>query len=336
MTATTVSFAATPDRAPAPDLLTDALRTIRLSGSVFMNACSRAPFDVVTPRRFDASGPLAHLQHVSIFHLIASGSCAVEVPGAEPVHVSEGDILLVPFADDHRFWSGEGAEAVRADTLLRSSNLPGMGRINHGGDGAPLRMVCGFIESAEFLIAPVFRTLPPLLVDRTGDDKVSALLASTVHQIITLAEETEPGTEIVLGRLMEILFIEVLRRYTMRLPPNAKGWLAAINDPLLGRALQIVHGAPGRRWTVDDIAREAGTSRTVLAERFTAVLGQSPIEYVTQWRMQLAADRLRSSRDSLAAIAGDIGYESEAAFNRAFKRVTGVTPGRWRDGETSA
>lgn len=331
MTGTTDSFAATPERAPGQDLLADALRTIRLSGSVFMNACFRTPFDVVTPRRFDANGPLAHLQHVSIFHLIASGSCVVEVVGAGPVNVSAGDILLVPFADDHRFWSGEGAEAVRADTLLRSSNLPGMGRINHGGDGEALRMVCGFIESSEFLIAPVFRTLPPLLVDRTGDDKVSALLASTVHQIITLAEETEPGTEIVLGRLMEILFIEVLRRYTTRLPANAKGWFAAVNDPLLSRALQIVHGEPARRWTVDDIAREAGSSRTVLAERFNAVLGQSPIEYITQWRMQLAAERLRNGRDSLAAIAAAIGYESEAAFNRAFKRVTGVTPGRWRD-----
>ena len=125
--------------------------------------------------------------------------------------------------------------------------------------------------------------------------------------------------------------IEVLRRYTLQLPPNAKGWFAAVNDPLLSRALQVVHGEPARRWTVDDIAREAGSSRTVVAERFNAVLGQSPIEYVTHWRMQIAAERLRSSRESLAEIAAGVGYESEAAFNRAFKRVTGETPGRWRD-----
>ena len=336
MTGTTQSYAATPDRATGSDILTDTLRTIRLHGSVFLNACFKTPFGIITPRHFDPNSPLAHFRHVSIFHLIASGSCIVEVDGAEPTRISAGDILLVPFADEHRFWNGEGAEMVRADALLRASLVPGMSQLTHGGDGEALRMVCGFIESSEFLIAPVFRTLPPLLIDRTGDDKVSALLASTVRQIITLAEEAAPGTEIVLGRLMEILFIEVLRRYTTRLPPNAKGWFAAVNDPLLSRALQIVHGEPARRWTVDDIAREAGASRTVLADRFNAVLGQSPIEYVTHWRMQIAAERLRSSRESLAAIAAGIGYESEAAFNRAFKRVTGETPGRWRDSASAS
>jgi AraC-like DNA-binding protein len=130
---------------------------------------------------------------------------------------------------------------------------------------------------------------------------------------------------------MELLFVEVLRRYAARLPASAKGWFAALNDPIIGRALQLVHAEPARRWTVDDLAREAGSSRPVMAERFNAVMGQAPIEYVTGWRMQLAADRLRQTNDSLSAIAADIGYESEAAFNRAFKRVTGTTPGRWRE-----
>ena len=150
-----------------------------------------------------------------------------------------------------------------------------------------------------------------------------------------LADAAAPGTELMLGRLMELLFVEVLRRYAAHLPASATGWFAALNDPIVGRALQCVHGEPARRWTVDELAREAGASRTVLAERFNAVMGQAPIEYVTGWRMQLAAERIRSGNDSLAAIATDVGYESEAAFNRAFKRVTGVTPGRWRDGVTA-
>jgi len=120
-------------------------------------------------------------------------------------------------------------------------------------------------------------------------------------------------------------------RYAAQLPASAKGWFAALNDPIVGRALQCVHGDPARRWTVDELARAAGASRTVLADRFHAVMGRAPIEYVTGWRMQLAADKIRNSENSLAAIAADVGYESEAAFNRAFKRVTGVTPGRWRD-----
>jgi AraC-like DNA-binding protein len=134
-----------------------------------------------------------------------------------------------------------------------------------------------------------------------------------------------------LGRLMELLFVEILRRHVARLPTDSTGWLAALNDPVVGRALQLVHAAPARRWTAEDLAREAGSSRTVLAERFNALLGKPPIEYVTSWRIQLAADRLRGSQESIAGIAVDVGYESEAAFNRAFKRVTGVTPGRWRD-----
>jgi AraC-like DNA-binding protein len=128
-----------------------------------------------------------------------------------------------------------------------------------------------------------------------------------------------------------LLFVEVVRRYAERLPASAKGWFAALKDPIVGRALQCVHRDPARRWTVEELARAAGASRTVLAEHFHTFMGQAPIEYVTSWRMQLAAERIRNREDNLAAVAADVGYESEAAFNRAFKRVTGVTPGRWRD-----
>ncbi len=222
--------------------------------------------------------------------------------------------------------------ALAAD-VIRPGPVKGMWTVNHGGGGEATRIVCGFIESSEFLFTPVFRTLPPLWIDRTGDDKVSALLTATVREILALADTAAPGTELMLGRLMEMLFVEVLRRYAAKLPASATGWFAALNDPILGRALQFVHGDPVRRWTVDDLARETGTSRTVLGERFNAIMRQAPMEYVTGWRMQLAADRLRNNDDSLAAIAADVGYESEAAFKRAFKRVTGVTPGRWRGGD---
>jgi AraC-like DNA-binding protein len=135
-----------------------------------------------------------------------------------------------------------------------------------------------------------------------------------------------------LGRMMELLFVEVLRRHASRLPAGSKGLLAALNDPVVGRALQLLHGDPARRWTADALARAAGTSRTVLGERFNGLLGRPPIEYLTSWRIQQAADRLRYGKDGIARIGADIGYESEAAFARAFKRVTGMTPGRWRDG----
>lgn len=313
-------------------MLAETLRAVRLTGSVFLDACFTAPFGIISPKRFDADSPMAHLRHVSVFHLIAAGKCSVELATGERRDISAGDILLMPYADQHKFWNGRTTEMPLADDVVRPGPLKGMWNINHGGGGQETRMVCGFLESSEFLLTPVFRTLPPLLVDRAEDDQVSTLIKSTVSQILAMTETAAPGSELMLGRLMELLFVEVLRRYATRLPASARGWFAALNDPIVGRALQFVHGDPARRWTVDELAREAGSSRTVLAERFHAVLGQAPIEYITCWRMQLAAERIRNGGGSLAAIAADVGYDSEAAFNRAFKRVTGVTPGRWRDG----
>jgi AraC family transcriptional regulator, alkane utilization regulator len=337
MTGTPASFAGTPNPASGGnDVLAEMLRTVRLTGSVFLNGRFSHPFGVISPKHFDPGSPMAHLRHVSIFHLIASGGCMVELANGERRQLSAGDIVLIPFADVHKFWSDERAEMPAADKLVRKGPIKGMWTIDHGGGGEVTRMVCGFLESSEFLTAPVFRTLPPILIERTGEDKISAIIASTVRDILTVADTAAPGSELMLGRLMELLFVEIIRRYAATLPENTRGWFAALNDPIVGRAIQSVHREPARRWTVDDLAREAGASRTVLADKFHVVLGQAPIEYVTGWRMQLAADRIRNSDDALAEIAANVGYESEAAFNRAFKRVTGVTPGRWRGQATAA
>jgi AraC family transcriptional regulator, alkane utilization regulator len=333
MTRTPPLFAATPEAVPGDhDVLAEMLRAVRLTGSVYLNASFTAPYGILTRKKFDASTPMAHLRHISIFHLVASGGFTLETAAGERMEVSAGDILLMPFADSHKFWNGDFAEIAQTADLLRPGPLKGKWTINHGGGGAETRMVCGFIESSEFLLTPVFRSLPLLLVDRPEDNQVSGLITSTVNQILVLTDAAAPGTEFMLGRLMEMLFVEVLRRYAARLPPSATGWFAALNDSVVGRVMKLVHGDPARRWTVEDLAHEAGSSRTVLAERFNAVMGQAPMEYVTGWRMQLAAERIRNGKDGIAAIAADVGYESEAAFNRAFKRVTGVTPGRWRNG----
>jgi AraC-like DNA-binding protein len=209
--------------------------------------------------------------------------------------------------------------------------------VEYGGGGEETRIVCGYIESSEFLFMPLFRSLPELLVEHTGDDRVGALIASTVREIMALVNAAAPGSQMMLGRLMELLFVEVLRRHVARLPsagqPQGLDWFAALNDPVVGRALQLVHADPKRRWTAESLAREAGTSRTGLADRFNALLGRPPIDYVTSWRIQIAAERLRATDHGIARIAADVGYESEAAFNRAFKRLTGFTPGRWRNSD---
>ena len=332
MTGTPPSFADTPGSAAAaePDVLSDMLRAVRLTGSVFLSARFTAPFGVVSPKRYDERMPMAHLRHISIFHLIAAGGCTVETASGTRRQVKAGDLLLMPFADQHKFLDGNAADMALAQDIVRPGAIEGIWTANHGGGGTETRMVCGFIESSEFLFAPLFRSLPELLVERTDEDRIGALIASTVREILALVDAARPGTQMMLGRLMELLFVEVLRRHATRLPAGSKGWFAALNDPVVARALVRVHADPARRWTADDLAREAGTSRTVLAERFKALLGRPPIDYVTSWRIQLAADRLRNGRDAIARIAVDSGYESEAAFNRAFKRHVGEPPVAWR------
>jgi len=335
MTETPPSFAETPDRpaaAAGPDVLSEMLRAVRLTGSVFFGGCFTAPFGVISPRRWDESTPMARLRHISIFHLVAAGRCTFEHSNGSRREISAGDLLLLPFADEHRFWNGSPPEFAYAPDLVQPGPIEGMLTLNHGGGGDETRLICGYLESSEFLFTPVFRTLPDMLVEKTGSDKVGALMASMVHEVISLVEAATPGTQMMLGRMMELLFVEVLRRHVSRLPTGSKGWFAALNDSIVGRALALVHADPARKWTAEDLARESGSSRTVLAERFNALLGRPPIDYVTSWRIQLAANRLRNGGDSIAGIAADVGYESEAAFNRAFKRETGLTPGRWRNG----
>jgi len=334
MTATPHSHAGTPDRrvSAGPDLLSEMLKAVRLTGSVFLHACFSAPFGVVAPKYYDPKTPMAHLRHVSILHLIVAGGCTFETATGERREVTAGDLLFLPFADSHKFWKGDPSEMAEAGKIVQPGPIEGVWTVNYGGGGDEMRMVCGFLESSEFLFAPVFQTLPTLVVEQTTADAVGALIASTVREINLRVEAAAPGAQAVLGRLMELLFVEVLRRHVARLPEGSKGWFAALNDPIVGRTLQLLHADPARHWTVDQIAREVGSSRTIVAGRFNALLGRPPIEYVTSWRIQLAGERLRGGHESLASIAASVGYESEAAFNRAFKRVTGMTPGSWRQG----
>jgi len=332
MTATPLSFAETPDRRSptGADLLSEMLKTVRLTGAVYLNARFTTPFGVTDPKAYAQRTPMARLRHVSILHLIVSGQCEFESAG-ERRSVSSGDLIFHPFPDQYKFWSGKPDRIADASEIVQAGPIEGVWTVNYGGGGEEVRMVCGFVQSTEFLFFPVFRTLPPLLVEHTAEDTVGALIASTVREIVTLVEAAAPGTQAVLGRLMELLFVELLRRHVARLPAGSRGWFAGLNDPVVSRALQLLHGDPEQHWTIDQLASRIGSSRTVLSERFKALLGRPPIEYLASWRIQLAAERLRLGHESVPSIASSVGYESEAAFIRAFKRVTGTTPGRWRD-----
>jgi AraC family transcriptional regulator, alkane utilization regulator len=316
--------------ADQPDVLSELLRALRLTGAVFMDGQFTSPFGLTSPARWDAQDKMARLRHVSVFHLVAEGSCWLDAPGGSPCELSKGDIVLLPFTAAHRVWQGEPASFSFAPDLVQEGPINGVGRIRLGGGGEATRLVCGFLESAELMAAPLFRSLPPLLVERASADSVSSLLTSTAAEILRQVELAAPGAPFVLGRLMELLFVEVVRRHAERLPPAAEGVLAAMRDAIVGKAMWLLHQEPARKWSVEDLAGEVGSSRSVLVERFNQYVGKPPIEYLKGWRIQLACERLRSSRDPLARVAEAVGYESEAALSRAFKREMGVSPGAWR------
>ncbi len=323
---------------PAADLLSDLLRVVRLTGSVFWKQQFGAPFAVGSCGGAGIPGLLggSRPKHATAFHLVAEGRCWLDVPGRGRVELVQGDVMMLPFGDYHELGNGE-APVVPSKELVAAQSREGVcsaGR--HGGAGETTTIVCGFVQSGDLFFNPVFKDLPPLLVEHSAGEPMTSLLASTVRLLLTEVDSLQPGSREMLGRMMELLFFEMLRRHVGRLPAGSGGWLGAIADPITSRALQRLHADPMRDWTVEQLAAAAGTSRSVLAERFKAILGQPPMQYLAAWRLQLASSLLREGSRSLAEVACEVGYESEAAFSRAFKRHIGAPPGVWRQNHAMA
>lgn len=322
---------ATPENiADPPDVLSELLRAMRLTGGVFMDGQFTAPFGIVSPARWDAKDRMARLRHISVFHLIAEGACRLETADGETCELVKGDVVLLPFTAAHKVWNGDPETFALASDVITGGPINGVRSIRLGGGGEVTRVICGFLESADLLAAPLFRTLPQVIVERAEPATVSNMLSSTATEILRQVAQDVPGSPFVLGRLMELLFVEVIRRYVQRLPSSAVGMLAAMRDPLVAKAVLMLHQTPTRRWIIDDLAREVGASRSALAQRFSKLVGKPPIEYLTGWRIQLACERLRSSAETITRIAEAVGYDSEAAFSRAFRREIGLSPGAWR------
>ena len=216
------------------------------------------------------------------------------------------------------------------DELVQPAASGELMRIEHGGGGEKTRLICGFLRCDQRLCGPMLESLPRLLRVPLGDGVGSAWLTSLLRAGTHESSAPRPGGETVLAKLSELLFVEALRRYIELLPGEQTGWLAGLRDRFVGRALALMHGDPGHDWTVEELAGRVGASRSSLAQRFSDLLGQAPMQYLTRWRLTIAAQRLRDERVNLARLAEDSGYESEAAFNRAFKRALGTTPGAWR------
>jgi AraC-like DNA-binding protein len=336
MTETLKVLPETPSEYRAPpiplDVLSDVLRVVRLSGAVLFRGDFSAPWAVRTPEPTElARMLLPGARQLLLFHLVAEGRCWIKLDKEGPLQFEPGDIAVFPYGDTHVMASDPSIEPTPCAGLLQAAaSREGLPIVAHGGGGEPTRMVCGFVHCDELLFNPLCRGLPPIIHVRTGAEQATTLLAATARHIIGEAQTAQAGTGCLLARLSELLFIEVLRRWMAGLAPQTVGWLSALNDPTVGRALQLMHANPAEPWTVDRLAHQVGASRSLLADRFRSLLGQPPMHYLTCWRLQLAADMLRSGDHGMAVIADRVGYESEAAFNRAFKRYAGQPPATWR------
>jgi AraC-like DNA-binding protein len=313
------------------DVLSDLLNRMHLSGTVLFRADFREPWSVATPDSRQLARVLPfRTEHIIPFHVVASGSCRVSLPEREPVWLGEGDAVLLPYGDGHLLSGRETTEPVQVGRLLPRPPWSDIPVVLHGGQGSSTNIICGFVQCDELLFHPVLRHLPLLLHVSPEATPEDDWLRSTIRHTATEASRPLPGSRSMLPRLTELMFVEILRKHMQSLSADEVGWFAAFNDPVTGAALKCVHAMPFKDWSVESLAREIGASRTVLAERFKHFLDQPPMQYLAQWRLQLAAQSLKSSDLPLKTVAEQSGYESEAAFSRAFKRYFGLPPGDWR------
>lgn len=314
---------------PPGDLLSDLLDSMHLSGTVLFRAEFREPWSVATPNCRQLAQVLPfRTEHIIPFHVIAAGGCVMQMAGCDPVWLREGDAVLLPYGDDHLLSGKESTAAVHVGTLLPPPPWSGMLVVEHGGAGARATIICGFMQCDELLFHPILRDLPKCL--HVSPDSADAWLAGTIRHTAAEAMRAAPGSRSMLSRLTEVMFVEILRKHMQGLSSDEVGWFAALNDPVVGSCLKRLHAKPFDDWSVAHLAREIGVSRTVLADRFKHFLDQPPMKYLVQWRLQLAAQKLKANDTPLKIIADEIGYESEAAFSRAFKRHFGLPPANWR------
>ena len=312
------------------DALSELLRVVKLSGAMFYKSGCTAPWC------FDAPPSTAFLPyvkadatHVIEFHHISEGNAYIRL-GEEVTPLSAGDIVMIPHGDPHRMGNGNGARPLDG-----SDALPAMmsGRIalgEFGGGGEYTGLICGYLACDADLIKPVLAGLPRVVRVNIRTDKSGEWLENTLLNAVDQAAVNAPGSRVILAHLAEVLFAEVLRRYLLSLPAGRTGWLAGAGDPAVGRALAVLHRRPCDEWTLEILAREVGLSRSALNEKFTKFLGQAPMTYLTEWRLELGAEALRSTSRSVQQVAVEVGYDSEAAFNRAFKRKFSLPPAKYR------
>ena len=314
------------------DVLSDVLRSVRLTGAVYFDFDLSSPWVAeAPPSREIARTVMPGAQHVIEYHLIARGSCWAHIAGQPPVRLKEGDVIVFPQGDPHVLSSAPGMRAS-PDMSLYVRSKTSLPLVYEGGGGGPerTRIVCCFLGCDERPFNPLLTSLPPTIhLSGAGNDAAGGWLATLVNIAVCESGLARAGRDNILARMSELMFVEAIRRYTETLRPAQTGWLAGLRDPVVGQALAALHNEPALPWTVESLARAVGASRSVLADRFTEMVGQPPMQYLAKWRMQLASRRLLEGQ-TVAEVALAVGYESEAAFSRAFKKLVGEAPSTWR------
>ncbi|MGH7604342.1 MAG: AraC family transcriptional regulator [Gemmatimonadaceae bacterium] len=312
------------------DVLSDVLRVVRLTGAALFRCEFRESWCVASDRAADLARAMGLVSRcVVIFHVMMQGRCWIELDG-QRAELEAGDVVIAPHGDAHTLGAGTALPPLPIGRLLPPPPWVGLPDVSHGGAGATMRLFCGFVHCDAVTVAPLLTSLPRLMVVHAFRADASAWLRSTVELIVGEVNQQRPGARVMLERLNEVVFVESLREYLARKEAFGIGWLAGMKDRYVGRALELMHANPVHGWTVLELARTAGTSRSVLAERFRELVGQSPIEYLKVWRLHLARSLLREDRRKLREVAEAVGYESEAAFIKAFRKMFGAPPGSWR------
>jgi AraC family transcriptional regulator, alkane utilization regulator len=319
------------------DALSEVLRAIRLTGAVFLDMELHAQWSYVTaPARKIADVLMPEADHVIPFHLVTEGSCSARLLDGDPVELHTGDLILFPAGDRHVLSTASAAGLrlkptdITGETLEKLLKRDEVVPFKNNRTGKTARIVCGFLACDGRLAEPILRSLPRLFKISLRDGGTAEWIQSSIRYSVAESASSRPGSAMVLARLSEVLFAEAIRHYMDELPPGQSGWLAGLRDRHVGRALSLLHEQPAHPWTVDELASKAGLSRSALAQRFNALIGTPPMHYLARWRTSLAATQLQDANVSIIRVATDAGYESEAAFNRAFKKQFGLPPAAWR------
>jgi AraC-like DNA-binding protein len=313
------------------DVLSEVLKVVRLQGALFYNAELSAPWSIRAASSCAVARYLVpDAEHLVIYHFLTEGRAFLRMDNGERIALSAGDLVMIPHGEPHIIENGRPTRTVDDCEHLEEVLAQGLRLWRFGGGGEATKFICGYLACDPELSRVFLSGLPAAFKVSIRNDPSGRWLEDSIRFSVDHASDSRAGGEAVLAKLSEVLFVETLRAYIANLPKEHTGWLAGTRDAEVGKTLALMHRNPAHPWTIASLAKEAGVSRSVLAERFRHYLNEPPMAYLTRWRLQLGAQMLGTTNHSVAQIASEVGYESEAAFNRAFKRQFEVPPARFR------